>query len=63
MAFGIFGGITFVGFLLSFGIRGAGLESDGWDEEEGSESEDADDEDEEVEDPHSNEREGLLSRK
>jgi MFS family permease len=33
LAFGIFGGIAFVGFLLSFGIRGAGLEADGFDDE------------------------------
>jgi MFS family permease len=32
LAFGIFGGISFVGFLLSFGIRGAGLEADGFEE-------------------------------
>lgn len=42
LAFGVFGGITFVGFLMSLGIRGEGLEAEGWDEEEGSE----DDEDE-----------------
>ncbi|KAH7065182.1 MFS transporter-like protein [Macrophomina phaseolina] len=63
MAFGVFGGVTFVGFLLSFGIRGAGLESDGWDQEEGSEAdEDADEEDEE-QDFSSTERTGLLRRK
>ncbi|OJD35276.1 mfs transporter [Diplodia corticola] len=62
MAFGIFGGITFIGFLLSFGIRGAGLESDGFDEEEGSEADDVDDEDED-EDESSNERSGLLRGK
>ena len=45
MAFGVFGGIAFVGFLLSLGIRGEKLEADGFDEEEGSdESEDDDDE-------------------
>ena len=51
LAFGIFGGITFLGFLLSFGIRGANLEDENFDEEEGSEEddeeEDEDDEDEE----------------
>ncbi|KAL8690169.1 MAG: hypothetical protein Q9224_004471 [Gallowayella concinna] len=37
LAFGVFGGITFVGFLLSFGIRGEGLEAEGFsDEEDGS---------------------------
>jgi MFS family permease len=43
LAFGIFGGISFLGFLMSFGIRGADLEAEGWegsdnDEEEGSSS-------------------------
>lgn len=46
LAFGVFGGISFIGFLLSFGIRGAGLEAEGFseddsgDEEEGEETED-----------------------
>ena len=40
LAFGIFGGISFLGFLLSFGIRGERLEAEGWDEEEGSENQD-----------------------
>ncbi|KAF2201342.1 MFS general substrate transporter [Delitschia confertaspora ATCC 74209] len=31
LVFGVFGGITFIGFLLSFGIRGEGLEAEGWD--------------------------------
>ncbi|KAL8839430.1 MAG: hypothetical protein Q9205_004439 [Flavoplaca limonia] len=40
LAFGVFGGITFVGFLLSFGIRGEGLEAEGFfDEEDGSDDE------------------------
>ena len=43
LAFGIFGGISFLGFILSFGIRSAELESEEWndsdhDEEEGSQS-------------------------
>lgn len=43
LAFGVFGGISLLGFLLSFGIRGAELEDDGWqdsnsDEEEASAS-------------------------
>ena len=46
VAFGVFGGVAFVGFLMSFGIRGANLESEGWDEEEGSEEGDQDEEDE-----------------
>lgn len=37
LAFGIFAGISFLGFLLSFGIRGAGLEADGLDEHEDEE--------------------------
>lgn len=43
LAFGVFGVIAFIGFLMSFGIRGEGLEAEGW-EEEGS----GEDEDEEV---------------
>ena len=39
LAFGVFGGIAFLGFLLSFGIRGAELEADGWDESESDEEE------------------------
>lgn len=39
LAFGIFGGITLLGFLLSFGIRGANLEAEDWDETEGDEEE------------------------
>ena len=34
LAFSVFGGITFVGFLLSFGIRGEGLEAEGFSDEE-----------------------------
>ncbi|ORX97859.1 major facilitator superfamily domain-containing protein [Clohesyomyces aquaticus] len=32
LAFGIFAGVTFIGFLMSFGIRGEGLEAEGWSE-------------------------------
>lgn len=39
MAFGIFGGISFIGFLMSFGIRSAGLEADGFDESSNDEEE------------------------
>ncbi|KAK3706646.1 hypothetical protein LTR37_012655 [Vermiconidia calcicola] len=39
LAFGIFGGISFLGFLLSFGIRSPGLEADGWDEESSDDEE------------------------
>ncbi|KAL6250078.1 hypothetical protein RBB50_002379 [Rhinocladiella similis] len=38
LAFGLFGGVAFIGFLLSFGIRSADLEADGW--ETGSDVED-----------------------
>lgn len=37
MVFGVIGGITFLGFLLTFGIRSKGLEAAEWNEEEGSE--------------------------
>lgn len=43
LAFGTFGGIAFIGFLGSFGIRGSGLEAGGWDDNDG----DGDDEGEE----------------
>jgi hypothetical protein len=45
LAFGVFGGVAFVGFLLSFGIRSPDLEADGWDEDD-DESDKSDDEDE-----------------
>lgn len=45
MAFGIFGTISFVGFLTTFGIGGKGLEGEEWDEEHGSQDESDDDED------------------
>jgi hypothetical protein len=45
----VFGGIAFLGWIASFGIRGEGLESAEWDEENGGETETEDygDEDEE----------------
>ena len=48
LAFGLFGGVAFLGFLLSFGIRSPNLEAEGWesgsedDESDKSEDEDAD---------------------
>ena len=42
VAFGLFGGIAFVGFLLSFGIRSEDLEAEEWDE--GSDEEHDDEE-------------------
>ena len=44
LAWGVFGGIAFLGWLASFGIRGEGLESEGW-EEESAEQDDEDAED------------------
>lgn len=43
MAFGLFGGIAFLGLLMSFGIRGESLEAK-YDDEEDGEGEDDDDE-------------------
>lgn len=34
LAFGLFGGISLLGFILSFGIRGTKLEAEGWEESE-----------------------------
>lgn len=48
LAWGVFGGIAFLGFLASFGIRGESLESDDYDEEEASSE---DDENEDEDDP------------
>jgi len=45
LAWGVFGGIAFVGFLASFGIRGQDLESDDYDEEGGSEQEEEEEDD------------------
>lgn len=39
MAFGVFGGTAFLGFLLSFGIRSEGLEAEGWESDESYKSE------------------------
>lgn len=56
LAFGIFGGVTFLGFLLSFGIKGENLEAEGWD----SEDEELDEEEEVEGDDDTNERTGLI---
>lgn len=45
LAFGTFGGVAFLGFLLSFGIRSPALEAEGWGEEEDG-SDKSEDEDE-----------------
>ena len=60
MAFGLFGGISFIGFLLSFGITGDSLEAEGWDEENGPAA-DGDQNDDESEDEGENQR--LLDRR
>jgi MFS family permease len=51
LAWGVFGGIAFLGWLASFGIRGEGLESAEWDEENrgDSDGEDYEDDDEDQE--------------
>lgn len=63
LAFGVFGGIACVGFVLSFYIRGQGLEAEGWGSED---DEDEEDEEEETEgEGHaqsSNEQTGLLRK-
>jgi len=46
LAWGVFGGISFIGFLASFGIRAENLESEEWESEEGT-IEDGENEDEE----------------
>lgn len=50
LAWGVFGGIAFLGWLASFGIRGEGLESAEFDEENGSGEDDDDDDYNEDED-------------
>jgi len=47
LAFGVFGGVAFLGFLLSFGIRGCGLEAEGWSSGESSDEESGSDKDDE----------------
>lgn len=47
LAFGLFGGIAFIGFLLSFGIRSPNLEAEGW--ESGDEEDDDSDKSEDEE--------------
>ncbi len=46
LPFGVFAGITCIGFVLSLGIRGDSLEAEGWSEDE----EDDEEEDEEADD-------------
>lgn len=44
LAFGVFGAVSIIGFLLSFGIRSRNLEDDGWCEEQDDDDDDDDDE-------------------
>lgn len=48
MAFGVFGGVAFIGFILSFWIRGENLETPP-DEESGDDEDDNDNDDDEDE--------------
>jgi hypothetical protein len=57
LPFGIFAGISLLGFFMSFGIRGENLEEEGWSEN----SDDEEDEDEEAGES-SNERSGLIRK-
>lgn len=59
LAFGIFAAVSFLGFIMSFGIRGENLESDDWsdEEEETDEEEDVGDAGQEEQ---ANERTGLI---
>ncbi|KAF2622618.1 MFS general substrate transporter [Macroventuria anomochaeta] len=59
LPFGLFAGISLLGFLLSFGIRGENLEAEGWSDEDEDE-----DEEEEIGDDRQdmNERSGLLRK-
>lgn len=59
LPFGLFAGISLLGFALSFGIRGENLEAEGW-----SEDEEDEDEEEEIGDDRedTNERSGLLRK-
>ena len=43
LAFGVFGGIALIGFVLSFGIRSSGLEAEGWESDDDSVSDKSDD--------------------
>ncbi|KAL1987124.1 hypothetical protein VTN96DRAFT_4730 [Rasamsonia emersonii] len=55
LAFGVFGAVAFVGFVLSFGIRSPNLEAQGWT------SDDGDDDDDEEEQDKSDEEDGYSA--
>lgn len=64
LAFGVFGGVAFVGFILSLFIQGGNLEGQEWDEEEdGSRNEDSDKSEDEDEEQPTHERSQLLNRR
>ena len=46
IAFGVFGAVSFIGFIMSFGIRGRSLEADGWASDSDDDNYKSDDEDE-----------------
>lgn len=43
VAFGVFGAVSFIGFIMSFGIRGRSLEAEGWGEDSDDENFKSDD--------------------
>lgn len=61
LPFGIFAGISLIGFLLSIGIRDESLEAEGWNDGEDEDEED-EDEDEEIGHGSTNERSGLIRK-
>ncbi|KAL6711350.1 hypothetical protein ACN47E_005881 [Coniothyrium glycines] len=63
LPFGIFAGISLIGFLLSIGIRGEGLEAEGWSDDSDEEEEGGEDEEEAGNARQSaNERTGLVRK-
>ncbi|KAJ5946199.1 hypothetical protein N7454_003038 [Penicillium verhagenii] len=46
VAFGVFGAVSFIGFLMSFGIRGRALEAEGWASDDDDDANSKSDEDE-----------------
>ncbi|KAJ4381193.1 hypothetical protein N0V86_003542 [Didymella sp. IMI 355093] len=58
LPFGLFAGISLLGFFLSFGIRGENLEAEGWSDED----EDEDEEEDIGDRQDTNERSGLLRK-
>ncbi|EPS28570.1 hypothetical protein PDE_03516 [Penicillium oxalicum 114-2] len=46
IAFGVFGAVSFIGFIMSFGIRGRSLEAEGWVSDEDDDTDKSDEENE-----------------